>query len=95
MVVYFNQQACSLQVFDDFSAGIESIKAVILSRSIFCNRAIGVHDALQWQVVPLSHVVIVEVVCWGDLNATGAEAWVEIVIGNNGYDAIAQRKRNG
>ena len=58
------------------------------------NGAIGVHNALQGQVVALADVIIVKVVGRGDFHATRPKTGVNIVICDHWNDAVAQRQGN-
>ena len=37
-----------------------------------------------------AHLIIIEIMCWRDLHATGTKFRIDVVIGDNRYDAICQ-----
>ena len=47
----------------------QTVKSLELGASCLIHRAVGIHDIDHWEVVPIPHVVIVKVVCGGDLDA--------------------------
>src|SRR5690606_19587646 len=53
-----------------------------------------VEDVDQRQVVALAHFVVVEVVGRGDLHAAGAELAVDVLVGDDGNQAVDQRQQH-
>src|SRR5690606_23188570 len=53
-----------------------------------------VEDVDQRQVVALAHFIVVEVVGWGDLHAASTKLAVDIVVGDDGDQAVDQRQQH-
>ena len=54
-----------------------------------------IKDIDQRQLVPLTHLVVVEIMGGGDLNAAGTEGRIDILIGNNRNLTPHQRQADG
>ena len=87
-----DQETVTLEVFHHGLARVVAIQPAIRFRRVVAHMRIERHDDDHVEVVPLGHLVIVEVVCAGDLHAAGAELGLDIGIGNNRNTPIAQRQ---
>ena len=83
------------EFFADLDACFFAGQAIKLGSGI--GNASGlVHDGRHVQVVAQAKSVVIRVVCWGDLDGTGAELWVDVIISNNlQAQVIAEWVRQG
>ena len=91
----FHQQAGGVEVGDDGFACIEAVQAAVLCGdviAIFNDLCGTAEDIDQWQVVPLTHRVVIEIMCRGHLHHAGAKGAIHIVVGDDRDAPAGQRQ---
>src|SRR5699024_11501159 len=74
----------AVQVIDDFFACLEALHAAVgLGRRIG-NVGIKGKDADDFKTVALAHGVVIEIVCWGDLDHAGGVFRIDVVVRDDG-----------
>ena len=87
-----DEVAALLQVGDDGLAAGEAIHPLVAGEGV--HRAVVVHHVHLREVVPLAHGEVVGVVGGGDLDHTGAELLLHVVIEDDGDLAVRQRQEH-
>ena len=92
MVLDALQQTAGFQVIHNPLAGLEPIQAAIGLGRLLIQARVFIQHINQRQAVPLADLVIVEVVRRRDLDATGSEFLVDVVIRDDRDGAAGQRQ---
>ena len=95
VVIVFNllHQASSLQVFSNLFAHIHAVHAHIQASSLR-DGAVGVEDVDGLEVMCLSKGVVVDIVCWSNLQTACSELYVHIAVLDHRDHAVHQRHDN-
>ena len=91
IVFNFYKQAQLIHLFDDGFSCLVSVHA-LESAAVFVDGGIIVHDVDDGQVVALSYLKVVRVVCRGDFYNTGSKFHVNIGIFYDGNRFVDDRK---
>src|SRR4029077_9558098 len=83
-----------LKIGNDRIARDKAIEAAVFLRYVLVEPRPGVENVDQRQIVPLSALVVVEVVRRRDLPRAGADVRVGIVVGNDGNFAPDKRQHH-
>ena len=90
VVLYLVDQTECIEVFDNFLSGIKPIESDVSIRGRVIDSGVVVENIVLRQVVTLAEFIVIEIVNRRNLDATGAELGVDIVIGNDRHFAIDQ-----
>ena len=95
VLLFLDQQAQGLEVGEHGLARGVAVEAAVLFRRVAVDGGFGREDVDQRQLVALADGVVVEVVRGGDLHHAGAELAVDVVVGDDGDLAVAERQAHG
>ena len=84
----FFKQRAFFEGIDDFGSCLKAVKSLEHGAGGLIHCAVGVHDIDHWEIVPIPYVVIVKVVCWGDLDAPSTKLHIHIAISDNRDGAL-------
>jgi len=94
VVLLLEGDARLLQVGPQLPPALLAVQTLVLRRAQFghlCGHAaVQADDHVEWQVVPLGDLEVVEIVRWGDLEGPGAELAVHVLVGDHGHGASLQ-----
>ena len=83
MVVNFNQYTVFFELRYNSFTRIKAVQPLIGFRGFVVNFGIRGEDIDHRQAMTLTHVVIVEIMRWRNLNAAGTKFRIHIIISNN------------
>ena len=86
------EQAPRREVLDDLRPRLEAVQPPVAFRRVVVDPRIPGEDVDPLQAVAFAHLVVVEVVGGGDLDAPGAELRVDHLVGDDGNAALGERK---
>ena len=87
-----NQETLCFQISNDLFPSIKTIHALIFNRRQIIDFSIQGKNTDRNQMVPLSHLVIIKVVCRGDFDTPCAEFQIDISVCNDGDCPLTQRQ---
>ena len=83
VVVNFNQNAIGFELCNNCLTRIKAVQPLIGFRGFVVNFGIRGEDIDHRQAMTLTHVVIVEIMRWRNLNAAGTKFRIHIIISND------------
>jgi hypothetical protein len=86
------EQILLSEFLDDACSRLETIETLQFGRGVFVDLRIGSEDVDDRKLVTQADLVIVEIVCWGDLHTTRSELRIDVVIADDRNGSIGQRQ---
>ena len=83
--------ALLFKILDDRRPALQPVHAAVLA-GVLVHPALVVDDADDGQIVPETELEIVGIVRGGDLHRAGAEAYLDIIVRDDGDDPVRQRQ---
>ena len=86
------EKALRLQIFDDKRARFLARKPAIFFGNIFVERAVGIQNIDDFQIVPLAHLPVVRIVSRRNFHHSSSEFLVNIRVGDERNYPSCERK---
>ena len=83
MRFYTHQKGLPFQIRNDLFAGLKTVQTLIFRRCQITDLSVEGENIQGNEVVPLSHLIVIEIMCRSDFYATAAKLGINIAVGND------------